>query len=138
VTPCIPSVNKPNVTHGYAVRMIDGRMQYDHIAAWQAVNGPVPDGMTLDHLCHDPDTCHLGIQCPHRSCRNPDHLTPTTRGENATRAHNWNRDKTHCKEGHEFTPENTYITGAGSRRCRTCYREYLRAWKERRRAVSRV
>ena len=32
-----------------------------------------------------------------------------------------NRDKTHCKRGHEFTPENTYLTRIPSgRKCRKC------------------
>jgi HNH endonuclease len=132
VSACIPSVNKPNLTHGYARRVIDGRTQYEHVAAWEAVNGPVPPGMVLDHTCHDPNVCHLGNRCPHRSCRNPDHLTPVTRGENVSRAWNPNRDKTHCKDGHEFTPDNTYVTATGSRRCRTCYRIYLRHWKRER------
>jgi hypothetical protein len=30
--------------------------------------------------------------------------------------------KTHCKQGHEFTPENTRITEDGSRVCKTCTR----------------
>jgi hypothetical protein len=35
-------------------------------------------------------------------------------------------DKTHCKNGHEFTPENTRIEGNGKytwRCCKTCHRE---------------
>lgn len=32
--------------------------------------------------------------------------------------------KTHCKRGHEFTPENTYIVpGRGTRQCRACRRK---------------
>ena len=31
--------------------------------------------------------------------------------------------RTHCKNDHEYTPENTSIRPDGSRRCRTCHRE---------------
>jgi len=34
-----------------------------------------------------------------------------------------NFGKTHCKHGHEFTPENTRIKKTGSRDCRTCDRK---------------
>ena len=33
-----------------------------------------------------------------------------------------NRLKTHCKNGHEFTEENTWIEKTGARHCRTCHR----------------
>ncbi len=34
------------------------------------------------------------------------------------------RPSTHCTQGHEYTPENTYVQpGDGRRRCRTCNRE---------------
>jgi len=32
----------------------------------------------------------------------------------------WQRAKTHCPHGHEYTPENTYRFSDGRRRCRTC------------------
>jgi hypothetical protein len=32
--------------------------------------------------------------------------------------------KTHCKRGHEFTPENTYIDRNGWKHCRTCRQGY--------------
>jgi hypothetical protein len=31
-----------------------------------------------------------------------------------------NKNKTHCKRGHEFTPENTYLRSGGKRNCKTC------------------
>jgi hypothetical protein len=31
--------------------------------------------------------------------------------------------KTHCPQGHEYTPENTYIKPNGGQRCRTCHRQ---------------
>jgi hypothetical protein len=33
-----------------------------------------------------------------------------------------NKAKTHCLRGHEFTPENTYVTKKGQRYCRACAR----------------
>lgn len=39
-----------------------------------------------------------------------------------------NRDKTHCKNGHEFSPENTSFEREGKKRvCRTCRRDRERA-----------
>lgn len=44
-----------------------------HRMYWEAVNGPVPDGMELDHLCRV------------RACVNPDHLEPVTHRVNVHR-----------------------------------------------------
>lgn len=42
-----------------------------------------------------------------------------------------NASKTHCKRGHEFTPENTYIKPTG-RECRACARIHAKnAWARR-------
>jgi hypothetical protein len=70
--------------------------------------GDIP---TLDHLCRTP------------ACSAAAHLEPTTRGENVLRGNgNQNEGKTHCDNGHEFTPENTYVRVAGTRQCRACKR----------------
>lgn len=39
------------------------------------------------------------------------------------------RPKTHCRRGHEFTPENTYVSPKGHRSCRTCARKAR--WKRK-------
>lgn len=36
------------------------------------------------------------------------------------------KPKTHCKRGHKYTPENTYLTKNGWRQCRECGREGAR------------
>jgi hypothetical protein len=46
-----------------------------HRWAWEAAHGPVPAGMTLDHLCGLP------------ACVRPDHLDPCTNTENLRRRH---------------------------------------------------
>ena len=48
-------------------------MVYAHRALYENVNGPVPYGLQLDHLCRVP------------SCVNPDHLEPVTPAENCRR-----------------------------------------------------
>lgn len=51
--------------------------------------------------------------------------------------------KTHCKHGHEFTPENTFIKSNGCRSCRTCRRGYDRGrrdaeyWREYRKKMKK-
>jgi hypothetical protein len=48
---------------------------------------------------------------------------------------NQNSKKTHCKRGHEFSPENTWIDKKDYRHCMRCHadRMYLRHEPKRRR-----
>lgn len=89
--------------------------------------GPIPDGMELDHDCHNRDTsCAGGDQCVHRRCVNPLHMIVSSSGENSARSVNNvnNRRKalTRCKRGHLFEGDNLYLDAGGYRRCRACLR----------------
>ena len=88
------------------------RVTYEHFVA------EVPPGLDLDHLCRN------------RACCNPWHLEPVTRLENVRRGARGPgygpRERTHCKQGHPFTPENTYNYESGRRRCKTCERRWNR------------
>lgn len=102
-----------------------------HVVAYTHLVGPVPDGLQLDHLCHTHDAECLGGKCAHRTCVNPAHLEPVTARENLLRSPHTqaarNAAKTHCDNGHEFTPENTYYQTEGAytkRRCRACKRKW--------------
>lgn len=44
---------------------------------------------------------------------------------------NGNAGITHCKNGHEFTVKNTYVTRAGARACRACQRDAQRRYEAR-------
>lgn len=85
---------------------------YAYRFAYRQFVGPIPAGLQIDHLCRNP------------ACVNPSHLEPVTAQENLRRGTGFpaiNALKTHCKHGHEFTPENTYvILETGQRRCRAC------------------
>lgn len=97
----------------------DSRQHPVHRLAYELLVGPIPAGLTLDHLCHNQDEgCSGGSSCLHRRCINVDHLEPVTIGQNTRRG--GNARKTHCKRGHEFTDENTYVTPGGQRQCRAC------------------
>src|SRR5216684_318642 len=88
-------------------------MQRAHRVAYELFVGPIPPGLQLDHLCRV------------SSCVNPNHLEPVTNAENTRRgiAGQWQKNKTHCPQGHEYTIENTMMYLGKWRRCRTCSRE---------------
>jgi hypothetical protein len=93
-----------------------------HRYYWKLVYGPIPPGLHLDHLCRV------------RHCCNPAHLELVTPLENIRRAAPW-RLKPHCRQGHEYTPENTHITKDGVRRCRECARLSQRQRRARKAAA---
>lgn len=45
-----------------------------------------------------------------------------------------NRKKTHCKNGHKFTPENTYLKKSG-RECKLCQKAWNAAYLERKKSL---
>jgi hypothetical protein len=104
-----------------------GRVRYGHHLTFEAMHGRVPEGHDLMRLC--PVLC----------CVNPTHYCAMTR-----RAINRTKlgQQTRCKNGHEFTPENTYVRYGGGRSCRACHvarrnRPLSAAKKRRRRETGR-
>jgi HNH endonuclease len=97
---------------------------YCHVWAYLAFIGPIPDGMTVDHLCHsaavERGECEGGVECPHRRCANPDHLELVTMSEQSLRQNHANRRKTECPKGHPLSGDNLIVWKDGKRRCRTC------------------
>lgn len=117
---------------GYGVFSAGGMKRLAHRASYTLFMGPIPAGLELDHLCHTLDVgCPGGEGDPHRRCVYPGHLEPVTELENALRGRGpsaVNAAKTHCKNDHEFTPENTYVDPQGGRECRTCRKAQREEW----------
>ena len=108
---------------GYGQVGYQGDYRFSHRLAYELLVGRIPDDLTLDHLCRN------------RSCCNPTHLEPVTRGENTRRG--GNTIKTHCKNGHAYLPDNVYLQrkeGQESRSCLTCRKEALRRGRIRAKA----
>jgi len=113
---------------GYAY--IAGKLA--HRAAYEHHIGPIPAGLHIDHVCHNSATdCAGGSMCLHRRCLNPAHLEAVPSAVNVRRSPastaSRNAAKTHCPQGHPYTPENTYYSPRRGRTCKTCaitrYRE---------------
>jgi len=93
------------------VQVRNGVQRLCYVWAYEDWYGPIPEGMQVNHLCHNP------------KCYNVEHLYAGTQAENmrdmCEAGRHWNQQKTHCKHGHEFTEENTYVYGV-RRTCKTC------------------
>lgn len=107
---------------GYGVIRLGDTLVRAHRFAYEAMVGPIPDGLVLDHLCRV------------RACVNPGHLEPVTTQENVLRGEGpaaSRAKQTACKYGHPFDEANTRITKLGQRRCRVCHQDHKRASRRR-------
>lgn len=108
--------------NGYGKFWTGERNEMAHRFAYELLVGPIPDGLTIDHLCRN------------RSCVNPDHLEPVTTGVNVMRGIGFapvNALKTHCPQGHAYDLFNTRRSGKKQTRfCRTCDREKHRTRRQ--------
>lgn len=102
--------------------------RYAHRVVYEMFRGPIPDGLTIDHLCRNPP------------CVNPWHLEPVTQGVNTLRGNAVsavNLRKTHCLRGHPLFGDNVYWRRdrPGTRQCKACGLE-LRRLRNRQRLVT--
>lgn len=98
--------------HGYGTLWMNGATRYAHRLIYEALVGPIPEGLELDHLCRV------------RHCVNPAHLEPVTHKVNQLRGTSPMADsarKTHCLRGHPLSGPNLYLRPDGKgRQCRAC------------------
>ncbi len=96
---------------------IDRMRKATHVAWFRHYGYWPPPGIQLHHRCETPACCewsHLEALIPkEHSDRHPERGPATAARQRA---------KTHCKHGHEYTPENTYWWH-GERQCRSCWKE---------------
>lgn len=110
-------------TNGYgAFTLTTNQEVRAHRLAFELWGPGLPDDLEIDHLCRNP-----------RCCRE-NHLEAVTHAENVRRGSSpaaYRANQTHCINGHEFTPENTYVRREGWRMCRECSRlRWKTTWRK--------
>lgn len=94
-----------------------------HRFSYELVNGPIPEGLYLDHLCK----CKL--------CVNPAHLEAVTFRENLMRGDSppaINNRKDLCHLGHPLSGDNVSVRSNG-RMCLICERARSTKYRDRKR-----
>jgi hypothetical protein len=111
-------------TAGYGNTRLRGRNEYAHRISYRIANGPLEEGLVIDHLCRN------------RACVRPEHLEAVLQLENVRRgAAPYGAVRTTCRQGHDVTdPANVYKSPRGDRRCRLCASERNTRRTEARRA----
>ena len=101
--------------YGYGIITYGGRFLRAHRVAYELEIGAVPTEMHVHH------------ECGTKLCVNPAHLSVLSPSEHSSIHASGRSAKgrkltpaTHCKRGHEFTPENTYVRPSGKRICKAC------------------
>ena len=106
---------------------IGRKLVYIHKLVCEAWHGARPEGMECRHLDGNPLNSV------------PENLAWGTHSENMrdciTHGRHYLRNRTHCVNGHEFTPANTY-RHEGRRHCRSCNRIAVAKSKVRREQVA--
>lgn len=102
-------------SRGYSCLGVQGKRYLGHRRSYELLVGPIPAGLTIDHLCRN------------RLCINPAHLEPVTSGENTRRQ----PAPALCPKGHVMAGENLRFkrrsNGRTARECRACQIEAVRA-----------
>lgn len=103
---------------GYGRINVDGQAVFAYRLAYELFVGPVPAGLTLDHLCQN------------EPCVNPAHLEAVTQQDNMLRLHG---QRESCRRGHPL--DGVARSGGRMKRyCRTCRNAAQRA-RARQRSV---
>lgn len=112
-TNCIES-KRAITTNGYSRIRINGQRIQAHRWAYELLNGSVPMGLVVDHMCGN------------RTCVAPDHLRAITQQENIIAGKHNIDNRTHCNKGHLFEG-NIMVRKNGKRECAECNRLRARA-----------
>jgi hypothetical protein len=111
------------INNGYGRFLLRGKRVRAHRFIWEHSEGKIQDGMLMDHLCRN------------RACVNTLHLRVVTPKVNVTENSNslqaFNKNKTHCINGHPFSAGNTLKRRVDGRLCRECNRNRCKIYRNK-------
>jgi hypothetical protein len=122
---------KGQIGHGGYGRLFAGGRSREskpaHRVSWELHYGPIPPDLFVCHHCDNP------------KCVRPSHLFIGTAADNVHdsmakgrfNSARIRRTRTHCKNGHLYSEENTKTTPKGHRMCRECERQNSQRKKAR-------
>ena len=113
LSPCI-TAKRGITTNGYSRIYINGKQTQSHRWAWELLNGEIPEGKVIDHMCSN------------KLCIAPDHLRLVSQQENIMAGLHNIDNRTHCNSGHLFEG-NIMVRKSGKRECAECNRVRARA-----------
>lgn len=96
--------------------------RYVHRLVLETFIGPAPEGM---------EACHGNAKRHDNRLSNLRWGTKLENAQDILKSGNSPADWTHCRRGHEFTPENTIRQNSGRRACRECHKEVKRRYRAR-------
>lgn len=110
-----------SLQEGYGrLKLVGGKVARAHRVSYELENGPIAEGMVIDHLCRN------------RACVNPSHLEAVSDRVNIQRGTLGYHNRAKCKYGHDVSqPEQVYTDRKGWRNCRECRRIWRKEWRER-------
>lgn len=129
---------------GYGLVGFRGHRTYAHRVAFELAHGPLGAREVVRHRCDNPP------------CVNPEHLERGSYKDNIRdsiergrfnspkraayfarrRGQHRSHRATHCKKGHAWTTETTYIRPNGVRECRICVREAVSKYARKKKGRS--
>lgn len=117
---------------GYGQIGVDGKRFKAHRLAWELANGPIPTGLSVLHHCDNPPCCQTDPTEGYPA----GHLFVGTSADNtadmiAKGRYHVQAHKSHCPQGHVYSPENTYTRPRGGRSCRTCNKVNLKKSRQK-------
>ena len=95
---------------GYGIFSYNKKRVVAHRFSYESLVGPIPVGLSIDHLCKNPP------------CVRPEHLEPVTQKENVLRGIGptaENSRKVSCPLGHKYINDLDW-KGKPRRQCRVC------------------